>query len=771
MNAAPLNILIAEDESIVAMDIEEALKNARYSVLGIVSSGREAVQKASETRPDLVLMDIRLEGDMDGVQAARQIREKYNIPVIYLTAHSDPATLERAKRTEPYGYLLKPFEKENLYTTIEMALYKHKMERQVQESRRWLAAILRSTGDAVIATDSHGLITFMNPVAEKMTGLSSVDARGRIWMETVQLLDGAGNRPPRRLAKAFYEGLAADLPQDAMLTSKGGIRHPVDGSLTPIQDENERLMGFVLAFRDITPRKQLEESLQSANEMLEQRVQERTERLLETNQALQASESRFRSIAESALDGIIVADEKGHLVYSNRSVQTLFGYSEKELATRRVEELMPERHRDSLRKSIDLLSKGGDKGAAPLTELQGLDKSGREFPVEVSLASWRAGDRRFYAGILRDVTERYRAQASLRFQANVLSQVKDAVIVTNPEGVITYWNGGAEKLFSRKVVDAIGRTPKEVLGQDLVPASETERFLKNMASGGVWQAQTAYRRPNGDEVHADVAIGSLRAEGGDAIGLLAVLWDVTERKKLESLLIQSEKLAAMGQMAAGVAHELKTPMGTILGFADVLQQKLGNDSENMELLETIKRQISRCSNLVDNLLGFARKHGPWTNETASMKEVMTCGIALVTPHATARSVMIRKEIPEEDMIVRGAQDLLEQVLINLSVNAVDAMPRGGTLTLRVRKIQKDAGSVAQMEVTDTGVGIPPEVQKHLFEPFYTTKEAAQGTGLGLWLSREIVHALGGTIECTSAEGRGTMFTVSLPLPKESKEEK
>ena len=167
---SPSQIMIAEDENIVAMDIQEALTKAHYSVSAVAGSGREALRKAEETKPDLVLMDIHLKGDMDGVQAAARIHGRFGIPIIYLTAYSDDATLQRATAAQPYGYLLKPFEKESLRTTIEMALFKHKMERDLKENQRWLSTILRSTGDAIIATDARGLVTFMNPVAESLTG-------------------------------------------------------------------------------------------------------------------------------------------------------------------------------------------------------------------------------------------------------------------------------------------------------------------------------------------------------------------------------------------------------------------------------------------------------------------------------------------------------------------------------------------------------------------------------------------------------------------------
>jgi CheY-like chemotaxis protein len=153
-------ILVVEDEYIIAKDIENTLTNLGYSVPAIASSGKEAIQKVSKFQPDLILMDIVLKGSMDGVETADQIRSKFDIPVVYLTAYADDATLQRAKITEPYGYLIKPFQERELYSTIEMALYKQAMEKAIKEKERWLATTLSSLGEAVIATDEKGIITY-----------------------------------------------------------------------------------------------------------------------------------------------------------------------------------------------------------------------------------------------------------------------------------------------------------------------------------------------------------------------------------------------------------------------------------------------------------------------------------------------------------------------------------------------------------------------------------------------------------------------------------
>jgi PAS domain S-box-containing protein len=255
-------ILIVEDENIVALDIKNRLTKLGYLVAGRAVSGPEAIALAAESQPDLILMDIRLKGDMDGITAAEQIRDSWDIPVIFLTAYSDETTLQRAKITQPYGYLLKPFEDRDLHTTIAMALYRHKIERELRESRQWLATTLRSIGDGVIATDRHSRIKFMNPVAEALTGWSQAEALGQPYELVFNIINRKTRQPvvsPINLA--LQQNRVVELEDNTLLIAKNGTEIPIDDSAAPIRDDQGRIDGAVLVFRDITERKRAEEKL------------------------------------------------------------------------------------------------------------------------------------------------------------------------------------------------------------------------------------------------------------------------------------------------------------------------------------------------------------------------------------------------------------------------------------------------------------------------------------------------------------------------------
>ena len=253
------NILIVEDENIVALDIKNRLKKLGYVVVGRSATGEGAIDKAAEPRPDLILMDIRLKGEMDGIAAAAEIRQQLDIPVIYLTAYSDEATLQRARVTEPYGYLIKPFEDRDLHTTISMALYRHKAERELRESRQWLATTLRSIGDAVIATDRRGCIKFMNPVAERLTGWSQAEALGHPSEEIFKIINGKTRLPAANpVERVLAENRTVELDENTLLIAKDGQEIPIDDSAAPIVDETGMAEGVVLVFRDISERTEAE---------------------------------------------------------------------------------------------------------------------------------------------------------------------------------------------------------------------------------------------------------------------------------------------------------------------------------------------------------------------------------------------------------------------------------------------------------------------------------------------------------------------------------
>jgi PAS domain S-box-containing protein len=267
-----LRVLIVEDEGLIAEELCERLSRLGMSVVATVDSADAAVRSAVQMRPDLVLMDIRIRGDRDGVEAAAEISRTVDVPIVYLTAHSDRATLDRAKRTAPFGYVVKPFQERDLLVAIEMAVHRHGLDRQLKESERKYVATLTSIGDGVVATDLHGRVTFMNPVAEALTGWSVTDARGLPADEVVQVArDVRGTVTISPIAQAIRENRSIRFDgAELFLFSKSNEAIPIDECAAPIVDEHDRVTGGVVAFRDIRDRRLAEDALRRAQEELQQ---------------------------------------------------------------------------------------------------------------------------------------------------------------------------------------------------------------------------------------------------------------------------------------------------------------------------------------------------------------------------------------------------------------------------------------------------------------------------------------------------------------------
>ena len=264
-------LLVVEDESLVVEDLQERLTDLGYEVCGTADNGLDALRLAEEKRPDLVLLDIRIRGGIDGIEVAGHLRSTSRAPVVFLTAHADEGTLSRAGLTEPFGYVLKPFNERELRAAIEMALHRHAVEQRLRGMERWLATTLQSMGDGVISVDLEGRINFLNAVAESLTGWSRREAIGRSHREVFQLLrDGNAENVPDLVGLALTEGVIINLEEGYTLRTRQGQEIAIDDSIAPVRNDDGDVTGAVVIFRDRTQQRQAEEERRG----LQQKVEE-----------------------------------------------------------------------------------------------------------------------------------------------------------------------------------------------------------------------------------------------------------------------------------------------------------------------------------------------------------------------------------------------------------------------------------------------------------------------------------------------------------------
>lgn len=394
---AKTQIMVVEDEGLVALSLQRKLQILGYEVPVIVATGEQAIQQAAALRPDLILMDIMLAGSLDGIVAAGQIRARFDVPIIYLTAYSDDHTMERAKITEPYGYLIKPFEERELRTTIEIALYKHRMEKRLRENERWLATTLNSIGDAVIATDVKGAVKFLNPVAEILTGWTEEKSLNRAITQVFRIVNEDTRAPADDpVARVLRDGETVNLGNHTLLISRDGTERAIDDSAAPIKDEWGQILGTVLIFRDVTEKRRLEMELRRHRDHLQELVETRTEEL---RQAKEAAEGASRAKSEflatmsheirTPLNGVLgmaellletALDDKqrqyaGTLLQSGRSlrglVDDILDFSKIEAAKLELSRVEFDLHRSVAETAALLAGQAHAKGLVLRTELPG----------------------------------------------------------------------------------------------------------------------------------------------------------------------------------------------------------------------------------------------------------------------------------------------------------------------------------------------------------------------------------------------------------------
>jgi PAS domain S-box-containing protein len=374
-------ILVAEDDGMIAEAICDRLTDAGYEVVARPDSGAGAVEAALTLRPELVLMDVKLKGDMDGIRASELINQRMRVPVVYLTGDSDQKTLERAKSASAYGYVLKPFHIRNLIVAIEVALDRFEMERRLEDSRLTYATILGSISDGVIAADTHGRVRFMNAVAERLTGWSNREAEGEPIRTVLRVTNSRGDVSALDLIElALTSKTPAAFGRDTFAVDRAGPRVPVDGNVSCIVDGLGRVVGTAIAVRDVTHARKAESDLRAVAEQL-------------------------RVVVDTAVDGVLMFDASGTILMANPACERLFGYTSLELTGSNLEALMP-----SPLPTANGSRRPGSQQHRPIVVMERATICHRRdrstFPAEISVGEVRSPDRPSFVGVIHDITER-----------------------------------------------------------------------------------------------------------------------------------------------------------------------------------------------------------------------------------------------------------------------------------------------------------------------------------------------------------------------------
>jgi two-component system cell cycle sensor histidine kinase/response regulator CckA len=608
--------------------------------------------------------------------------------------------------------------------------------------------IFEDASDAIVITDEGLRILEANSRLSEMLGYSREELLRMTIPDFVHPEDL--ERQPLEFEQVLREGRT--VINERRLRRKDGRLIAAEVSVRRLRDGRLIAIG-----RDITERRRAEE-------------------------ALRESEAVTRSVVETAVDGIVMTDEAGIICSFNPAAERLFGYTAAEVWGKNITMLMPSPHREEHDGYVRRYLKTGEQRVIGIgREAAAMRKDGSTFPVDLALSEMALPGRRMFTCIIRDISLRKQAEEAIREAHDKLHALIEAcplaIFTLAPDGRVRQWNSAAERIF--------GWTEAEVLDRRLpiVPESEVADFqdIVRQTIAGQRMRGVERRRLTKDGTLIDVSIWNapLRHASGEISGIMCVVADITERIRLEEQLRQAQKMEAVGRLAGGVAHDFNNMLTVITGYSRMLLDRFEPDSEARAEIEEILKSAEHASALTGQLLVFSRRHVVQRkviglNEIIARLEKMLGRVIGEDIELTAAPAACPDRI-------RADAVQIEQMILNLVVNARDAMPGGGRLILETANAELDStyagthigvrpGRYVMLAVSDTGVGMNAEIRSRLFEPFFTTKEKGKGTGLGLSMVYGIVKQSGGDIWVYSEPGRGTTFKIYLPQVEEGAEE-
>jgi PAS domain S-box-containing protein len=495
-------------------------------------------------------------------------------------------------------------------------------------------------------------------------------------------------------------------------------------------------------------------------------------------------------LLEALPDAIVAVDSDGTIVQVNSQAQELFGYAREELVGQKVEMLVPNsyraqhrHHRQTFAEAPKMRQMGAD------LDLYGRRRNGSEFPVEIALSPISTEKGSFVLSAIRDISDRKRIAEELRRVneelyrrtteqlgeyrsrlASIIDSSEDAILSKNLDGTITSWNRGAERMYGYMAEQVIGRHISLLAPPDR--ADEISNILQKIVAGeSVDHFESVRLTKEGLHLDVSISVSPLRNAIGEVVGASVIARDITAQKRSEAQLRQSQKMEAIGRLAGGVAHDFNNILGIVNACTEFLRDRLDPATEPSVYVENIRKAIDRGKALTRQLLTFSRTSAIQPQLLDMNDRLKDIGKLLRPLLGDDIEVVIVSKSPSA--VIEADPGQLDQIVVNLAVNARDAMPRGGKLILEAGPVTIDeayadqrqaftAGKYIQLAVSDTGFGMNEATVSRIFEPFFTTKEIGKGTGLGLATVYGIVKQSGGHILVYSEPGQGTTFKIYFP---------
>ncbi len=609
----------------------------------------------------------------------------------------------------------------------------------VQLKEATLASILDNFPTPFFMVDRSLLVTHINERMEKLTGYSREEVVGR--MTCGALLNTKECGTDDCVLRMVMQDRSFEPRMRRIVRDREGREIPVVVSASVITDYAGRVIGGFEAVRDITP--------------------------------VVEAEKRFELLAELTQEGILVVDENQHIFYANSQMEAILGVSKEDLRGLDLGEVLSPQHKSSAADLARMVQEGGQSELQFCSSLEPSISQGEPRVFETSLSGTRLGKKIIIYVYLRDLSFRVNLSRELlkniSFLNNIIQCSVDGIVVVDTRGNPIIFNEGAQRILGYSADEVIGHP--EIFRRFYPPgiAFEMMRRIRSPDYGPkdkLPSTQLNFFHKNGEEVPVLFSAAIVR-EHNKEVGSVGIFSDMREilkmRKKLEesqAQLLQAGKIASLGRLAAGVAHEINNPLAGILIYAELLQRQGAALGEGKEFVDEIIGQTLRCQKIVSRLLEFSRQSlGERT--LVDLNGVIGRVLDLILHQSLFHNIEVQQHLDPELPHIVGDQGQLQQVLTNLLINAADAMAGQGSITITTRPVDGADGVI--LEFSDTGPGISADILDKIFEPFFTTKPVGQGTGLGLSIVYSVIRRHGGKIDIVSRPGEGTTFRITLPL--------